>query len=250
MFPLGPFCSAAYSDCSAPHRVTKAVVQVLAGLQFKFYGFFGDGLNGYGIITSCICAHRQHTCCGLRRSRIASELHSSCFSFDLLPKRTRRNQDACQVLALVRNTPKLIRIIMNRLCQIRQHGTKPARPHLGSTGRSFVAIQRLCVDCFGNHWNIDPPQILRGAKKFKLELFFCLAPSNVCKIQTLSRRAIIPRGFRGFVGPQGFTLRHPEGARVRHVHLPPLEFSIFFAIFPEFRNFRPPSGNHFFDPGG
>ena len=95
-----------------------------------------------------------------------------------------------------------------------------------------------------------PPQILRGAKKFKLELFFDLAPFNVCKIQTLSRRAIIPRGLIGFMRPQGFTLPRSEGAKVRHVHFPALETLNFFAIFAKFRNFRPPSGNHFFRPGG
>ena len=85
-------------------------------------------------------------------------------------------------------------------------------------------LQQLLALRVPYSYDRTPPQILRGAKKFKLELFFDLAPFNVCRIQTLSRRAIIPRGLIGFMRPQGFTLPHSEGAKVRHVHFPALEF--------------------------
>ena len=95
-----------------------------------------------------------------------------------------------------------------------------------------------------------PPQILRGANKFKLELFFDLAPFNVCRIQTLSRRAIIPRGLTGFMRPQGFTLPHSEGAKVRHVHFPALETLNFFCNFREISEFSAPIREPFFSTQG
>ena len=92
--------------------------------------------------------------------------------------------------------------------------------------------------------NEHPPQILRGAKKFKLELFSTWPHSISARYRPCPAGSLFLEDQGGSCSPR----IHPSPSRKGQgppCALSPSRILFFFAIFVKIPNFRAPSGNHF-----